>query len=292
MERRTQFGTRYLKSESDIFKHNAWDNVEWSEEQHAEAEAKVREQELTAVRNEVAEGLLNRAPELWDAFYSKHRDRFFMNRNWLLTEFPELSIEKKGNGKPLRVLEVGCGVGNTTFPLLSSCERGSIFVYCCDYSSKAVEIVRGNTSYDEDHCCAFVWDITDEATKEIPDESLDVVLCIFVLSAIPPEKQQRAVDNLTRLLRPGGVLLLKDYGEFDLTQLRFKKNRLIRKRLYCRGDGTLVYFFTQDELDSLFTNAGLVKEINILDRRLIVNRAKLVKMYRIWIQCKYVKPAR
>lgn len=45
-----------------------------------------------------------------------------------------------------------------------------------------------------------------------------------------------------------------------------------------------------EDLDGLLVNAGLVKEFNRYDNRLIVNRAKQIKMYRVWLQCKYVKP--
>lgn len=90
---RKQFGSRYLHDESEVFKHNAWDNVEWKEEQEEEARNQIAFQKESRVASQEAEYLLENPAKQWDMFYKTHKSKFFMDRNWLLTEFPELNVE-------------------------------------------------------------------------------------------------------------------------------------------------------------------------------------------------------
>ena len=63
------------------------------------------------------------------------------DRHWIAREFPELvrSLSVVKEGRPV-LLEAGCGVGNTVFPLLE--ENRELFVYACDFSPRAVEFLR------------------------------------------------------------------------------------------------------------------------------------------------------
>lgn len=343
--KRQMFGNRFLKDSANVFEHNAWDNAKWDETQEQQAREKVRKNSEVILSQELQEKYEEEASKYWDKFYGIHQNRFFKDRHWLFTEFPELAPDSDNsvpkneteNSEPVKsdlsnneqrlnenllfsntisdedagssisslskainklsasqettILEVGCGVGNTVFPILETNHHSNVFVYCCDFSSVAVSILQSNPAYDEKICKAFVWDITD-GNADIPlnKASLDIITLIFVLSAINPEKIPGVIQTLSTYLKPEGVILFRDYGRYDMAELRFKSGHCLQDHFYARGDGTRVYFFTEEELDEMFTKAGLEKIQCVVDRRLQVNRGKLLKMYRVWIQMKYRKP--
>ena len=102
--------------------------MEWDPELIKQAEEKINKNSSVLVSDERANDLQSNANEYWNKFYSIHENKFFKDRNWLFTEFPELLGEpsKKADGQEttgdskFHILEVGCGVGNTIFPIIRS----------------------------------------------------------------------------------------------------------------------------------------------------------------------------
>ncbi|XP_041721206.1 mRNA N(3)-methylcytidine methyltransferase METTL8 isoform X2 [Coregonus clupeaformis] len=349
-------GARILTNSEDIFQHNMWDHVKWSEEEKEKARQKADDNSSLRIPLEEQD-----ACKYWDSFYEMHQDKFFKDRKWLFLEFPELlplgpessATEERqcglratcpepgvsgrdtemgkqrqhapshqhidpltsdcqqscnqdgrdtaeaarqtssfpGEHATFRILEVGCGAGNSVYPIVSSIKGTGAFLYCCDFSPRAVQLVKDHPNYDQSVCHAFVQDVCDEVGYfPFPPLSLDVILLVFVLSSIHPKRVQGVVTRLSQFLKPGGIFLFRDYGRYDLSQLRFKKGRCLSENFYSRGDGTCVYFFTKDEVHHLFSNAGLEEIQNLEDRRLQVNRGKKVVMHRVWMQSKFKKP--
>nr|CAH7736286.1 unnamed protein product [Callosobruchus chinensis] len=286
--KKPKFGSRNLKQNSDVFSFNCWDDVQWDETLEAEALEKVKANSEIKFTKDQIEKYETEADKHWDAFYDIHTNRFFKDRHWLFTEFPELKAE---NDCRQTIFEIGCGVGNTIFPILHYSTNKNLFIHGSDFSKKAIDILKGAPEYDPTRCNAFVLDATLD-TWEVPFEenSIDIVVLIFVLSAINPERFPSVIANIYKYLKPGGLVMFRDYGRYDLAQLRFKPGQCLGDNFYVRGDKTQVYFFTQEEVKALFESKGFQEMENRADRRLQVNRGRLLKMYRVWIQAEYKKP--
>lgn len=59
--------------------------------------------------------------------------------------------------------------------------------------------------------------------------TLDFVTLVFCLSAISPDHFPGVIARLSKLLKPGGMMLIRDYGLGDLAEERFAKEAADKK---------------------------------------------------------------
>ncbi|XP_034030301.1 tRNA N(3)-methylcytidine methyltransferase METTL6 [Thalassophryne amazonica] len=225
----------------------------------------------------------------WDLFYKRNTTNFFKDRHWTSREFEELKACREFHTQKLVLLEAGCGVGNCIFPLLE--EDLNIFVYACDFSPRAVEFIKQNPLYCPERCCAFQCDLTkDDLRGNVQEGSVDVCTLIFVLSAIHPDRMRLVLQNLERVLKPGGIVLFRDYGLYDHAMLRFKSGSKLGVNFYVRQDGTRSYFFSKEFLAELFEDTGFQCITNDYILRETVNKKEGLCVPRVFLQSKFTKP--
>ncbi|OCB89958.1 methyltransferase [Sanghuangporus baumii] len=269
------FGSRFLTDDADVWSKNAWDHVPPPDDQHERIASSLARQRAKPVPEEEKTKYNEKPAKHWDNFYKMNADKFFRNRKWLHTEFPELVAATHPNAGPVTIAEIGCGAGNSVFPLLAANQNPDLHLYAFDYSSHAVKLVQHNEHYLSPSAGSIrssVWDLTSTAglPEGIAPSSIDIVVLIFVLSALHPNEWARAVSNIYKMLRPGGLVVLRDYGRHDLTQLRFKEGRLLEDNFYIRGDKTRVYFFELDDLAVMFTGSPAQTEYKMIPTPKIV----------------------
>ncbi|WFD31156.1 hypothetical protein MSPP1_002190 [Malassezia sp. CBS 17886] len=267
------------------------------------------------------EKMQREASRAWDKFYRVHQDRFFKDRLWTDREFAELAARTAPQGAdaaedaPLEtqladegpapvLVEVGCGVGNTVYPLLD--KNAALRVHCCDFSPRAVQMVQDHAAHDAARVNAFVHDLVRDGTDTLRARlaerptwpPVSTLSLIFVLSAIPPHQHRAVLGALAAVVPVGGTLVFRDYARCDLAQLRFHTRADAQwaepsllsdtHDWYRRGDHTMAYFFTRDEMqrhaDAIGGFEGPVEEVvkvstnrrsgAVLERRFIQARLR------------------
>lgn len=265
----------------------------------------------------------------WDSFYSVNRDSFFKDRHLLRSALPELMPEAvradplrhipklsfgangedcdqtgldtspadlaDGNDADLVFVEAGCGVGNALFPVLRANPRA--FAYAFDFSATAISILQASSEYHPSRAQAFVADLAlPETYVPVVKRPADYVVAVWALSALVPGSAMRAaVGGLAAILKPGGVLLLRDYADGDMRMVRFERRDAEKPglprndeeeratRLFRRGDKTWAYFFRVDEAVQLMESVGLETVECRVEERVAENRKTGAVMRRRWL---------
>lgn len=101
--------------------------------------------------------------------------------------------------KPEKVLDLGCGAGQELLPFL---ERTDAVCVGVDRAEKLGEFTK-NTFAGKERA-VFVRSAGENLPFE--DASFDVILCLV---ALPYMDNQKAIGEISRVLKPNGVLILK-----------------------------------------------------------------------------------
>ncbi|KAI5151643.1 tRNAThr (cytosine32-N3)-methyltransferase [Nematocida ausubeli] len=304
---------RVLTEKEDKYKYNTWDKVEMPEEYKTEALRKIERDNLVSAKD------YEITYEPWDSFYKRYNRTFFKERQWISKEYPELLVCTN------KILELGCGTGSTLIPIIreridrrnsylqsgaeiseesteiqdkdapeqivldskdvSKCEN----IFGVDYSSTAVELLRERVPQIKNQFApSDITQLTEVVIEGKEIVQVDIILLIYTLSAIHPSAYPSIFSLIHRTLSSQGIVIFKDYYEMDLTQLRFKKDQVLSKNFYQRGDKTYVYYFSREEIEK--QTAGLFKIVKYTeDKKLILNRKKQKEMYRCFIEMKLEK---
>ena len=221
----------------------------------------------------------------WEKFYKFNKTNFFKDRHYILEEFNELKIDTR---EKITLLDMGCGVGNSFYPLLY--RLPNLYVNAFDFSKRALNMAKTHPIYEKEKHRINLYDL-DLVNDDIPNKNNDYGILMFVLSAIKPQEHEKVIEKISKVINKGGVLYFRDYARYDMAQLRFaqrKKNR-VGDNLYMRKDKTLSYFFDKKEIENMFIKYGFSIVNSNLICRLIENRKENKKMHRLWLQIKFKK---
>jgi methyltransferase-like protein 6 len=276
-----------------------WQDDAWTEQDAADAESLLAEGvsrcRIRTTSNNDDEG------RIWDDFYNVHRTNFFKDRHYLANAFPnEFAGESTIDNNVL--VEIGCGVGNAMLPLLPDSGSGSgsdsdstWTVIGVDLSQVAIDLLKQDPRYLAAAANGRAQAYAGDITRQLPDACIgvaSVTTLLFCLSAIDPVYHMTAARNAAASLRPGGVLILRDYGRYDQAQLKLgaQRNKLLKEHFYRKHDQTKVYYFDVEDMERLCQATGLIPLENGYFCRKCTNRSTQSTRRRVWIQARFQKP--
>jgi len=125
---------------------------------------------------------------------------------------------------------------------------------CTDVSRAMVAEARRNLASCPNVRCA----VTDGFTlREFEDDAMDLVFAAGVLTYLPPNPLLAMLDEITRVLRPGGVCI-SNYGLIDEPDaVRQRLDAVRRAARSRRFNGSVEEAYIESQVTALHDAAGL-----------------------------------
>lgn len=194
-----------------------------------------------------------------DAMMPVEMDRIYKNIPleeipWNIETPPEALVKLVDSGevKPCKTIDMGCGAGNYAIYLAS---RG-FDVTGIDISPAAIKIARENAKKKGVKANFLAADVLGDLDEV--RETFDFAYDWELLHHIFPDKRKKYVQNVHKILNPGGKYLSVCFSEKDPQfggSGKYRETRL----------GTLLYFSSEDELRELFEQYFNIKELKTIE---------------------------
>ncbi len=159
---------------------------------------KARERPEDISEQSLARALANEEEHLLDKLYASFEDQFRGSREEVTRRLRVYLPTLKGAGVIEDVLDIGCGRGEWLELLKSEGIR-----------ARGVDVNRVFV----ERCRQLGLDVTEEDAlvhlRGLPDRSLNVVTSFHLVEHLPFEKLIKMLDEMVRVLRPGGLLILE-----------------------------------------------------------------------------------
>ena len=148
--------------------------------------------------------------EEWaQGYYDRHRKWALRSAREFIERLGALGVSKG------RILDAGCGFGLMAIEIAKALP--DMTVTGVDLSEPLLRIAKGLAD-EVGMSDRVTFEKRDVSSTGFMDDSFDVVLCMYVLHLV--EEPTAMLNEIERLLTPGGILLLKDLkrswlGHFD-----------------------------------------------------------------------------
>ena len=117
------------------------------------------------------------------------------------------ALDSYRSNEALRILDLGCGDGSMTLPLLSA-DRIAAYIGC-DLSKPALDIAEIQIK-TLGISAQLICDDMLKVVSEQPDQSIDLVYSSYAIHHLNAPQKQQIVEQVARVLVPGGLLVLID----------------------------------------------------------------------------------
>jgi ubiquinone/menaquinone biosynthesis C-methylase UbiE len=159
-------------------------------------------------------------------------------------EFLDTIKQSTSNGK---TLDIGCGQGRHTFMFA----QNGFDAYGIDFVERPIQEARKLAETNGNKNVHF--EVMDVLDLDFADNFFDIVLGWSVLDHIYPKNWQTYVKNVSRVLKPGGFLILTEFSAKDV--------RIKSPTDNARDEDNYDHFFREDEIAELFDDKFEVIEI-------------------------------